>query len=128
MNPKIDAFTMQDRQALHDFLIGLPLTGGGSDLPTGICSAVKCSDHMGAVRLFRSLYNEEVLNGWAHYTGRLSYPVPISAKNKCPARAEDAFCDVVYHSLSFWSKRSQYGRLRRDLARHLAEAALTWGT
>jgi len=123
----IDTFTMQDRQSLHDFLIGLPMTAGCSDPPTAICSSVKHGADEGAVGLFRSLYNEQVLAGWGHYTGRLAYPVPVTARCKSPVRAESAFDKAACREASFWSKHSEYGRLRRDLARHLAQAALTWG-
>lgn len=132
MNPTIDAFTMQDRQALHDFLIGLPLTTGEAEPRTAICSSVR---HWAEVRapgdlagkLFHSLYNEEVLGGWEHYSGSPDYPVPPTKKNKSSDAAYWAFEEAVLRGKSFWSVRSQYGRLRRDLARYLAEAALTWG-
>jgi hypothetical protein len=127
MTSKFDTFTMQDRQALHDFLIGLPLTTGESDPRTAICSSVKYGMGVAAVELFRRLYTEEVLEEWEHYTGWMAYPVPVSSRCKSPVRAESAFDKAAAGKASFWSTRSEYGHLRRDLARHLAQAALTWG-
>jgi len=126
MTSKFDTFTMQDRQALHDFLIGLPLTTGESDPRTAICSSVRHGAEERAAHLFRCLYTKEVLAGWEHYSGRLAYPVPVTSRCKSPVRAESAFDEAAVGEASFWSKHSEYGRLRRDLARHLAQAALTW--
>lgn len=92
---------------LADFLDDLSVNGGNRDY--GICPSVKI---FVSPKIYFAGAREwlcESFKLWSKYSGNYRYPVD-HAKG-----VEDA-----YHTLRKWSKRTQYGKDRRELCTFLA--------
>jgi len=61
---------------------------------------------------------------WEYYTGHSDYPVPSSLGNMCPEEAKEAYRRAF--RLNHQYGNTEYGDLRRDLARHCAVKLKEW--
>jgi len=121
----------EQRMQLSKFLESLA-TGLPSLLDAGICRNVNKAFGDGSVTgvEFQRAIAQGICSGWEHFSGRDLYPVPapVPEESKNPAapfwdvhfEAERHYWETRYH----W--RGEYGDKRRDLARYLSVAVLTW--
>jgi hypothetical protein len=109
------------RLELSGFLKTLA-SGQPSCSVAGICSNVEeYFFETGIDRWFNEAIQSGVFSGWVHYSGSKLFPVPD------PRRAgSDNAHHAYWQCKSHWSRRTKYGRLRRDLALWTSDVVLTW--
>ena len=61
---------------------------------------------------------------WEYYTGNSDYPVPVSLGNMCTEEAKEAYNRAFIRNQQYGN--TEYGDLRRDLARHCAVKLKEW--
>jgi len=114
----------EDRLELSEFLLSLSL-GEPQHESCGICSNLCRSFDRGHVHKWFAIAAEAgIYGGWEHYSGDYGFPVPGPeeyASHAWPAMS--AYLDRIPK----WDRDTEYGRMRRDLARYLSVAVLTWG-
>ena len=96
---------MYNNQDVVNFLNNLADNGSVDNSEEGVCALLEDA--------FNVQFNirESVYESWEHFSGDDSYPVPSP---HLYIDAEDAF-----YGLPKWE--GEYGKLRRDWCRHLAE-------
>lgn len=121
----------EQRTKLSQFLESLA-TGQPPLLDAGICRNVSKVFRYGSRPSleFERAIAQGICSGWEYFSGRDLYPVPapIPEEFKNPAAP---FWDVeVEAEAHYWRTpdhwRGEYGKMRRDLARYLSVAVLTW--
>lgn len=121
----------EDRLKLSEFLESLA-TGKPLRPYEGICRNVRAAfgDGSRPNMEFERAIAQGICSGWEYFSGRDLYPVPapIPEEFKNPAAP---FWDVALEAERHYGRtidhwRGEYGAKRRDLARYLSVAVLTW--
>lgn len=91
--------------------------GNISNMNGGICYNIE-QQLPYDMSLDRSLY--PAFRAWPYFSGSVSYPVPDPEKPGKYA-AKIIYDNMAYHQNNMWSRTTRYGRLRRNLVRHLVQ-------
>lgn len=113
----------EQRLELSDWLFSLAF-GEPEDPGCGICWNLSSEfPDCETARWFWRAVDDGIYKWWEHYSGDNAYPVPGPKEYAtCRWPEMSAYLD----SIPKWDRNTEYGRMRRDLAKYLSTAVLTW--
>lgn len=129
----LDSTSTKELKALSKFLMKLSKKRISIfDRDRGICELIHRKFDRG---IFLETFIREMYVRWPYFSGNKAFPVPMPKVREAAVRAE--ICGIKYDKLlkeaaiiSFCTSRNkwigEYGELRRDLCRHIANELNTY--